>query len=172
MDGRCGPSRHCRGIAEILHAVRSELVFFARCDVANPQIEIANEDGALFVGREHVGARAAATRLAFLRAFFVALPPLAADVEGDLRAVQLDFSERQMSGIVLCAGGGRERGGELGVIECRAARPGGRIDHDELGVLGGCDSVPEAIVFDPVRPDGGAQHQGVVLYVMNFSACA
>src|SRR2546422_4811943 len=55
------------GVAEVLHAVGRERGFLAAGDVADPQIPVANERGALAVRRRHVAAlrSAASTVLAF-----------------------------------------------------------------------------------------------------------
>src|SRR5665213_4212470 len=51
------PARVVGRVSEIPRAVFGELLFLAGCEVANPQIVIANECGALLVGRWRIGAR-------------------------------------------------------------------------------------------------------------------
>src|SRR5437763_6481715 len=55
------PSSVVRGVAKIFHPISRELRFTACGDVAHPQVEIANERGALSIGRENVHGRPATT---------------------------------------------------------------------------------------------------------------
>ena len=48
------PAGVVRGVAEVLHAIAGELRLAARCDVAHPQIPIADERAALAVGRQRL----------------------------------------------------------------------------------------------------------------------
>ena len=84
----------------------------------------------------------------------VAFPGLPRGAEGDRLAVrgELDLGKRQVARVVAGSRRGRERRGDAGVIEGRAARTGLGVHDDELGAFGGGHAVPETVILHPVRP--------------------
>ena len=154
------------GVAEVLHAVGGELRFPARRDVAHPEVLVADERGQAAVGRRDVGPdrrTAAPARHLFrlrirgraCRRRQIARPAFRADREGHRAAVggEVERRERQMRPRVGRSRRRGQRGGELRLVERRAARLARRIDQHELGPVGRRRAVPEATVGEPGRTD-------------------
>src|SRR5262249_45422025 len=121
-------------ITEILRAIRRELRFLTAGQITNPQVVIANESRALFVGRQNVRWRSTASpkcgglttllRRGVCRALIgddVALPTTTLGRERNRFSVarQVEISERQPVSIEGGAGGGRKCGRQLCLIEDR-----------------------------------------------------
>jgi hypothetical protein len=147
------PAGVVRGVAEIFHAVGSQLRFLVAGDVAQPKIPVANEGGALAVGRLRFVARSCRrfARFALDCAAVdlqVAFPVLSAQGERDRLLIRgkLEGHEGQVRRFVCFSCCGGERGGEFGVVECRLMRAARGVKEDELDSIRAGVAIPETIV--------------------------
>ncbi len=131
------PSGVVGGVAKIFYAVVGELGFLAGGEVADPEVPVANEDGAVAVGRgcgvlQGVGGVGVLRRAGCAGA--VAEIVLACDGDDDGVAIggEFDGEKRQRVRIEGVAGERTERGCEFGVIEGGLLGAGGGVDEHEL----------------------------------------
>ena len=137
-DGRValGPAGVVRGVAEILDAIGRQLHFLTGRDIADPQVEIANERGAFAVGRQTRCARTAGS---------AARRAARAPTPSSLPA----FRRRR-----------NRSGTALGVVRSTDDAPlAGRIDEQCRGPGRRRRAVPELAVWQPRRLHRQSEHQ-------------
>ncbi len=73
-----------------------------------------------------------------------------------------------MVGIVFRARHAGERRGEFRVVESGSARAFGDIDENEFAAIGGGDTIPEALIGQPVSANVGSENQGIDVAAERF----